>query len=91
MTVEVQFRASCDGIKGPVGKRVKCPHGRDIPDHNIPACPTREMAIQKAISGNGYKRPHDKTEISIEDTTHLCCPDCWREYQRWNEVLPILP
>jgi len=55
----------------------------------MPGAPTKGLAIEKARTGNGYRRPHDNPEVPDGETTHLCCPDCWREYQRWNTVLPI--
>lgn len=84
---KVLYKYTCDGVIGSKG-RSPCPHGnKDGPVDGGLHC-TLALAVNDGLE-QGYKRPHDAYNVLPADTTHMCCPDCFREYQRWNEVFPI--
>ena len=77
----------CDGVVGTNGRN-KCQYGYE----NAPMDRGLHTTVASAVNAGlnrGYKRPYDADNIPLGDTTHMCCSNCFREYQRWNKAFPI--
>lgn len=77
----------CDGVIGS-NARSLCPHGNENGPTDQKLQPTLASAVNAGLI-KGYKRPHHSDDLPPGETTHMCCPDCYREYQRWNDSFPV--
>jgi len=83
----VAYKYACDGIIGSKF-RSTCPYGNEEGPVDAALHCTLASAVNDGLS-NGYKRPHDADDALPALTTHMCCPYCYAEYLRWNDVFPI--
>ena len=83
----VAYRYACDGVIGSKGSN-PCPHGNEDGSGDATLHCTLASAVNDGLA-QGYKRPHDADDVLPADTLHMCCPYCYAEYLRWNDVFPI--
>jgi len=82
-----EYKYECDGVIGPKG-RDPCSHGNEDGPVDQEPHPSSASAVNAGMM-QGYKRPHDADDVLPGHTTHMCCPQCYAEYLRWNDVFPI--
>ena len=82
-----EYTYACDGVIGVHG-RDTCTHGNEDGPCDQERHATAASAVNAGMA-QGYKRPHDADDVLPANTGHMCCPQCFAEYLRWNDVFPI--